>query len=254
MRLNINKDYLIFYSLIIFLGIFFSSYHESESTINLSGTLYSIGSLNSLLSYFRENQLFSILSNIGMFFCILAFIPKLIRLFAFLFWFLISILIANNLLLLQLHYAFLNLTLIHIALYFKQNNQLEIKKFKIHSKFLLLALFYLVFSISGLSKLFYSGWFDGSALKFSITRKFILQFFLNKNLEDMFYLVMGYITLFIEIFSFPLLLWKKTRLLIFLLNLCLHIFIMIFMPKIFNISIVLLLVHVYLYESEFMRS
>lgn len=81
---------------------------------------------------------------------------------------------------------------------------------------------YLGFTISGLSKLFYSAWWDGEIMLAVLTNHPVGPGWPIEFVQILPYRLIGYFALAAEILSFPLALWPRTRLLAWWINTILH--------------------------------
>ncbi len=116
----------------------------------------------------------------------------------------------------------------------------------------LFAAVYFGFTISGLSKLFYSPWLDGQAMSFFCTQSHIGNLTNTLACAALPKVATGYAVLFIEIFSLPLFLIKKTRALAWLLNTLLHIFIPIYL-YVWPVSFGVLLIQILLFDPQWIK-
>lgn len=152
--------------------------------------------------------------------------------------------------------SYISIILLVFVLFHKKEDQKKILNSQLNnSSQWYLCLFlavYFGFTISGLSKVFYEPWLNGKAVDYFCTTSNIGNFmgsFLCALLPKTF---LGYLVLFIEISSFPLALFKKTRPLTWILNTILHISIPIFL-YVWPVSFGVLLMQILLLDPQWIK-
>lgn len=189
---------------------------------------------------------------LGILLCLAVIGKMYVRLFTLLIYALSVVLINTNFLLIQLHYYYLSVCLLHLAFFPKKESEnLIFYGREIDSRYVLGFFFNATVTISGLSKCFLEGWFNGSTLRFIFSRPFAVNSFLGlKTLDTNILIVCSVIILLMEILTLPLFIFKKTRILSWWLNMLLHIGIFTLMPDIRNISVAMMIVFFYIYKKS----
>lgn len=177
---------------------------------------------------------------------------ELRRAIAVILYFCMMMAIGYNIILLQVHYAFLSLTLLYYGPFYSKHDQenfILIKNNKIHSKYFLQILFMSSLLISGCSKLFFFKWNDGTLLQgiLSHLSPDEIGAFFQKIPLFYFKLISRLIALY-EIICFPLYLWNKTRFISWMAVVLLHIGIFLFVQEVRNIAFTMIFVQLFYYE------
>lgn len=230
-------------SLFLYWVYFFASYYLSAETILNTSSVSSSYSVTALRLVALAGCLIS-----------LAGLWRKISAYSGIIVYLLAVWSINiNYTLLQLHYSYLAICLLHYIIFKEDPLALSGKwgKWTIDSRYLMGFLFNLTFTISGFSKCFYSPWLDGSAFRFLVSRPYQLSLSLDlKSLDLTVLAALSYVVLLIEIMSLPLFLFRKTRLIGWIINVIFHLFIFSFMPDIRNISSALLISFIYIFDRK----
>lgn len=110
---------------------------------------------------------------------------------------------------------------------------------------------YLGFTLSGISKLFYAGWFTGTAVKMLCLKSPLALSELLCAEPQWKYLAI--FPLFVETASLPMALWPKTRLLTWTLNTLLHCAVLFIIP-LWPVSFGVLSMQLFLFEPSWLKT
>lgn len=143
----------------------------------------------------------------------------------------------------EIQYPFFSILLVIFAL--------APKKPALHWQRALFFSVYLGFTLSGISKLFYAGWFTGTAVKMLCLKSPLA-------LSELFcaqpqWKYFAFFPLFVEVFSLPMALWPKTRLLTWSLNTLLHCLILFIIP-LWPVSFGVLTMQLFLFEPSWLKT
>jgi hypothetical protein len=248
MRKLKNVEIVALFFLGLFLFNFFWSYYVSSSAIAATSNKF---------HHFNTNGILKGISIIGML-CSFLFsfsftFIKLRPLLSFILYLLLVLAINFNIYIIQLHYAFICVCLIYVAFFYSENekeNFVTVFNHRFHSKHLILILFFSSFTISGISKFFFDGWTSGYLFRtIALREKYFLILPAFRNAPLIIFQILSFLIGGLEILCLPLYLYRKTRFIIWLSSLLLHVFIYIGMSNINNISIAMIIVHLFLYDS-----
>ncbi len=250
-------DQFALFAIGIFLFDFFFSYHTSRAVIVATSSRDNHWLMLLLTRFFSGDVLtvidFFCWAGMGLALLFPYFVFKnsvKLKWASLLLYGLMVALINFNLYLMQLHYAYLGVLLVYLAFFFSFNdleNLLEIRGEKIHSKHLLLILFFSSFSIAGASKFFFADWVSGYSLKIMLARKDqFIGFEYVEAVPLIFFKFAAWMAGMIELLSLPLYLYPKTRKGIWIANLLLQVFIFITIKDVHNISTAMILILLFL--------
>ncbi len=243
--------------LAVFLLHFFSIYLVSFDYLIATSPLMATFSFSQYSSYFDLLRGFiKLTTGLGILCSVFLFIGYLVRFSSVVLWVCLFTAINANELIAQLHYPYLAITLILIALFCQEkffSFEINFYNCKMQSgnwAIVFGKLFYLTVFVSGCSKLFVAEWRNG------VLTKYLCQQFLFVDFSaaycsspDILFSILTYSVLLIELGSILFLL-GKFRFYVWLLNIILQMGILLFIP-VQNISMAMILVQLFFFDISF---